>query len=247
MVRTTREEFESLEESAWWMHEACMELADLRAYFGGEKELALARMAADQADAVEAQPSKPSKVAKGAAATAGAATDVMEVVKEQIKKLSVKELKFYLDRHKVDHSGCVEKRDLLANALEAASMVPPEPPKGPAWMLIGAICRLCAKPVTKEHGGVHCRRQRVDGSVGGCGESVCWRCMKRAPRESFGSVRTTQEEFASLEDDAWWMHEGCLEDGDYKDYFGDDGAVDGGEEVQDNEAEEEEDEEADNA
>ena len=57
---------------------------------------------------------------------------------------------------------------------------------GPAWMPAGMACRLCTKVPTC--GGVICRRRRPDGSVGGCGEGVCWRCMKRAPREKFGKV-----------------------------------------------------------
>mmetsp|Transcript_45179 Transcript_45179/g.143938 ORF Transcript_45179/g.143938 Transcript_45179/m.143938 type:complete len:413 (-) Transcript_45179:73-1311(-) len=216
MVRTTREELESLEEGAWWMHERCMEPSDLRAYFGGDKELALARAAADHAEA-EALAKASGAAVKGAAA---AAVDPIEAVKEQIRQLSVKELKTYLDRRQVDRTGCVEKKELLAKALEVATNTPPEPPKGPAWMPVGATCRLCTKPVTKEFAGVICRRNRADGSVAGCGEGICWRCMKRAPRESFGQVRTTREEFQSLEEEAWWMHEACFEEGDYKDYFG---------------------------
>ena len=146
MVRTTKEEFESLEKSAWWMHEAplgaivfihflipeglakgssvwasvqkgwgynnkrftkstslskfhdsghpspsgfiggellrCMEESDLRAYFGGEKELEAARAAA-----AEKPKAKATEVA-----------DPMEAEKERVKKMSVKELKAYLDR-----------------------------------------------------------------------------------------------------------------------------------------------------
>mmetsp|Transcript_91937 Transcript_91937/g.256122 ORF Transcript_91937/g.256122 Transcript_91937/m.256122 type:complete len:1055 (-) Transcript_91937:12-3176(-) len=216
MVRTTREELESLEEGAWWMHERCMEEADLRAYYGSEKELARARAAAAREE--EAEQAKAS--GSGARGPQAAAVDPVEAVKEQIRKLSVKELKMYLDRHQADRTGCVEKKELLAKALEVASKAPAEPAKGPAWMTVGATCRLCTKPVTKEFAGVVCRRHRADGSIGGCGEGICWRCMKRAPRESFGNVRTTKEEFESLEDDAWWMHEGCFEEGDYKDYFG---------------------------
>mmetsp|Transcript_35936 Transcript_35936/g.71180 ORF Transcript_35936/g.71180 Transcript_35936/m.71180 type:complete len:138 (-) Transcript_35936:5-418(-) len=44
--------------------------------------------------------------------------------------------------------------------------------------------------------------------------------MKRAPRDSFGSIRTTKEEFEAWGDDAWWMHEGCMRDGDWADYMG---------------------------
>lgn len=213
MVRTTKEEFESLEEEAWWMHERCMESADLRAYYGGEKELARARAAADAADLV----------AVGAAASGSKAQkppDPTELAKEKVRAMSIKELKQYIERHGSSHAECFEKSDLLAKALDIAAIAPPDLPPGPAWMPVGAICRLCTKPSAKEHGGVICRRRRGDGSVGGCGEAICWRCMKRAPRESFGQVRTTKEEFESLEEDAWWMHEHCFTDGDYKDYFG---------------------------
>jgi len=216
MVRTTREELESLEESAWWMHERCMEQADLRAYYGGEKELAKARAAADQAEA-GTQAKALGSSAKGSQA---APSDPVELVREQIRKLSVKELKLYLDRHQVDRTAILEKKELLTKALEVAASAPQEPPKGPAWMTVGSTCRLCTKPVTKECAGVVCRRVRADCSIGGCGEGICWRCMKRAPRESFGNVRTTKEEFEGLEEDAWWMHELCFEEGDYKDYFG---------------------------
>lgn len=205
MVRTTREEFESLKEDAWWMHERCMEHADLKAYFGGEKELALARANADKAEASGDKGKAKEK-------------DPADAQRELVQKMSVKELKAYLDRHGISHAECVEKQDLLAKALEAADSAPPEP-SGPAWMANGAVCRLCTKPA-KEFGGIICRRRRKDGRVAGCGESVCWRCMKRAPRESFGKVRCTKEEFESLEQEAWWMHEACFEDGDYKDYFG---------------------------
>merc|ERR1719498_1221838 len=84
----------------------------------------------------------------------------------------------------------------------------------------GSACRLCAKTVKDDKSGIICRRKRSDGTVVGCGDEVCWRCMKRAPRESFGKVRTTKEEFESLGEDAWWMHEFCLEDEDYEDYYG---------------------------
>ncbi|CAK9113789.1 unnamed protein product [Durusdinium trenchii] len=194
--RRTREEFESLEETAWWMHERCMEQSDLCAYFGGEKELAEARAAAD---AVDVQSS------------AAEAIDPM-AEKERIKKMPVKELKAYLDRHNTSHADLFEKAELLARALEVAS-------QWPAWMNTGDNCRLCGKQ-QQEKGGVFCRRRRSDGRTAGCNEGVCWRCMKRAPKDSFGKVRCTKEEFADLGEDAWWMHQHCFEDGDWKDYFG---------------------------
>mmetsp|Transcript_81016 Transcript_81016/g.177883 ORF Transcript_81016/g.177883 Transcript_81016/m.177883 type:complete len:264 (+) Transcript_81016:606-1397(+) len=213
MVRTSRAEFESLAEDAWWMHEQCMEKSDLRSYFGGEKELKQAIAAADAQSAGQDKPSS------GAPAASKKTSDPLEDAKAEVKAMSVKELKAYLTRNKVSIESCVEKTDLLNKALEVVAEKPPIP-KGPAWMPPSMVCRLCAKPPGKEQGGVICRRLRADGSVSGCGEGVCWRCMKRAPRESFGQVRTTKEEFESLEADAWWMHEGCFQDGDYKDYFG---------------------------
>lgn len=211
MVRTTREEFESLEESAWWMHEACMEPSDLRAYFGGEKELAEARAAADASD---------TKVVPDKAKTKEPGVDPLEAERERIKKMSVKELKAYLDRHNTSHADLFEKPDLLARALEAALKSGPEPPPGPAWMKSGDICRLCGKPQMQDEGGIFCRRRRQDGRIAGCGEAICWRCMKRAPKDAFGKVRCTKEEFAGLGEDAWWMHQHCFEDGDWQDYFG---------------------------
>ncbi|CAE7347121.1 unnamed protein product, partial [Symbiodinium sp. CCMP2592] len=133
----TREEFESLEESAWWMHEACMEPSDLRAYFGGEKELAEARAAADASD---------TKVVPDKAKTKESGVDPLEAERERIKKMSVKELKAYLDRHNTSHADLFEKPDLLARAIEVALKSGPEPPPGPAWMKSGDICRLCGKP-----------------------------------------------------------------------------------------------------
>merc|ERR1719213_1476599 len=44
--------------------------------------------------------------------------------------------------------------------------------------------------------------------------------MKRAPRDSFGKVRTTREEFESLGMDSWWMHEMCMNATDSSEYYG---------------------------
>lgn len=209
MVRTSKDELEAMGEEGWWMHERCMGAADLRAYFGSDKEVAAARAAADQADGG----------ASGAAPAAEAAPDPVDAARARVKSMSGKELKAYLEERKVNLSGLVEKSELLAKALEVVVQAPPIP-KGPAWMQIGMVCRLCTKPVKQEKAGVICRRVRANGSCGGCGDGICWRCMKRAPKDSFGQVRTKKQEFESLGDDAWWMHEGCFEEGDYKDYFG---------------------------
>jgi len=219
MVRTSKEEFESLEDEAWWMHETCMEGTDMRDYFGSEQELALARAAANQAEKktdAKASGSSSSAKAKKSGKSGG---DLVEAMRDKVKAMTVKELKAYLDRHKTPFGKCVEKKELLSLALDVVAKVPPEI-DGPAWMPVGMACRLCTKPTSKECGGVICHRRRSDGTHGGCGAGICWRCMKRAPRENFGKVRTTKEEFESLEDDAWWMHEACFEGTDYKDYFG---------------------------
>lgn len=200
------------------MHEKCMTAADLRQYFGSEKELMLARQAADEADRV-ASAAASSSAKPGEKSKKEPPVDPAEASKAKVRAMSVKELKAYLERHNTAHAHCVEKSELQALAMEVAARTP-EIPDGPAWMPVGMVCRLCTKPTAKEMAGIICRRKRADGTVGGCGEGVCWRCMKRAPRESFGKVRTTKEEFESLEEDAWWMHEMCFEDDDYKDYFG---------------------------
>jgi len=48
--------------------------------------------------------------------------------------------------------------------------------------------------------------------------------MILAPRDSFGEVRTTKAEFASLGSEAWWMHEKCMSSTDERDYYGKDHA-----------------------
>mmetsp|Transcript_3090 Transcript_3090/g.6936 ORF Transcript_3090/g.6936 Transcript_3090/m.6936 type:complete len:957 (+) Transcript_3090:60-2930(+) len=227
MVRTTREEFESLED-AWWMHEQCMAGSDMLDYFGGEEALRLAREAADEADVerggqdskgVKSKKTKEKKQKKKEETAEAAAPEVAvsPSAAEKIKKMSVKELKAYLDKHGQLHENILEKAELVAKALEVAAS---EPPDGPAWMPVGMVCRLCTKPQAKEQSGVICRRKRSDGTVAGCGAGVCWRCMKRAPRTDFGQVRTTKEEFESLGEGAWWMHEACFDASDYKDYYG---------------------------
>jgi len=220
IVRTTKEEFDSLEDKAWWMHEKCMEPADLRSYFGGEQELAEARAAADAEDAAEAKASSAKTGESPGKAKKKEADDPVAAEKDRVKKMSVKELKAYLDRHNTSHNDLFEKAELVARAMEVASTAPPEPPPGPAWMPAGEICRVCTKPQAKEQGGIFCRRRRTDGRISGCGQAVCWRCMKRAPKDSFGVVRCTKDEFEGLEDEAWWMHHHCMEDGDWKDYYG---------------------------
>eukprot|EP00927_Polykrikos_kofoidii_P047370 TRINITY_DN41488_c0_g1_i1.p1 TRINITY_DN41488_c0_g1~~TRINITY_DN41488_c0_g1_i1.p1 ORF type:complete len:1205 (+),score=272.45 TRINITY_DN41488_c0_g1_i1:69-3683(+) len=218
IVRTTKEEFASLEDEAWWCHELCMEGSDLIDYYGGQKALQRARAAADEDEA--RRTAEATKAAKNAM-TAGkdVAVDPKEAMKEKVRAMSVKDLKGFLAKNKTDYTQCLEKVDLLQKALEVADAALPEVPDGPAWIQVGAACKLCTKLVKQEFGGVICRRKRSNGDVAGCGDAVCWRCMKRAPRE-FGKVRCTKEEFESLAEDAWWMHEACFEDGDYKDYFG---------------------------
>jgi len=52
--------------------------------------------------------------------------------------------------------------------------------------------------------------------------------MNRAPKETFGKVRTTKSEFSSLGAEAWWMHEACMTEADKKDYYGKDEGESGG-------------------
>merc|ERR1719174_1185311 len=88
------------------------------------------------------------------------------------------------------------------------------------WMLEGETCSRCSKKVIAQ-GGVVCGRLRPSGVVVGCGAAVCWRCMKKKT-DGFGSVKTTKAEFASLGDDAWWMHEKCMSTEDLAEYYDDD-------------------------
>ncbi|CAJ1460518.1 unnamed protein product [Effrenium voratum] len=189
------------------MHERCMQPSDLRAYFGGEKELADAQAAADAADAAAKESEKPKETE--------AKKDPIEAEKERVKKMSVKELKAYLDRHNTSHADLFEKPDLVNRALEVCSNSVPEPPPGPAWMTAGDVCRLCGKPQAEDQRGIFCRRRRTDGRIAGCNEAICWRCMKRAPKDSFGKVRCTKEEFEGLGEDTlmalielWWLGSG---------------------------------------
>eukprot|EP00435_Cladocopium_sp_Y103_P038168 s1308_g10.t1 len=91
------------------------------------------------------------------------------------------------------------------------------------WMPQNYPCSLCQKQVAAS-GGIFCGRRR-DGTIKGCGAAVCWRCMNRSSKdEDFGKVRTNKAEFESLGDEAWWMHEACMEDADLQDYYeGDEG------------------------
>merc|ERR1712173_339020 len=85
------------------------------------------------------------------------------------------------------------------------------------WLPKGYQCSVCGKRVF-EHGGVFCGRQR-SGVVHGCASAVCWRCMNKAPKNTFGGVRTTKAEFTTLGLEAWWMHEACMDDVDKRDYY----------------------------
>lgn len=91
------------------------------------------------------------------------------------------------------------------------------------WMHQNYPCSLCQKQVAAS-GGIFCGRRR-DGAIKGCGAAVCWRCMNRSSKdEDFGKVRTNKAEFESLGEEAWWMHEACMEDADLQDYYdGDEG------------------------
>jgi len=223
MVRTTKEEFEMLETEAWWMHEVCMTKGDLSDYFGGEKEYKEAKAAAAKALDLERQQRSAADAMKSASKARQAQ---LETEKASVLTKSVRELKEWIESRGSQTADCIEKAELRARALEllakeqkggGGSAVS----SGPAWMPAKSDCSLCVKTVKKQCGGVLCRRNRADGTTAGCGKGVCWRCMKRAPRDEFGTVRCTQGEFESLGHDAWWMHEKCMLPTDLSDYHGD--------------------------
>jgi len=111
---------------------------------------------------------------------------------------------------------------LVATAAKKAEAIPV------GWLPEGSRCGTCSKSVL-EFGGVFCGRRRPSGRVAGCGAGVCWRCMNKGPKESFGKVRTTKTEFSSLGADAWWMHEACMSKADKRDYYEKEDEGEGGE------------------
>eukprot|EP00928_Gymnodinium_smaydae_P074556 TRINITY_DN5758_c1_g4_i1.p1 TRINITY_DN5758_c1_g4~~TRINITY_DN5758_c1_g4_i1.p1 ORF type:complete len:704 (-),score=91.19 TRINITY_DN5758_c1_g4_i1:140-2251(-) len=130
---------------------------------------------------------------------------------------------------------CLDSGDAPANALtsratEEVARPPPPPDLGPqlpdasryGWLPPKTRCRRCRKAVVSR-GGVFCGRRRLGPSghevIVGCGAAVCWRCMNRAPHEELGKIRTTNAEFESLGDDAWWLHEFCMDPEDRRDYY----------------------------
>merc|ERR1712232_296169 len=86
------------------------------------------------------------------------------------------------------------------------------------WLPEGHRCSTCNKMVLAQ-GGAFCCRRRPDSTVGGCGVALCWTCMNRAPRETFGTIKTNKNEFASLGRGAWWMHEACMNATDMREYY----------------------------
>lgn len=94
-------------------------------------------------------------------------------------------------------------------------------PLAVGWLSEGHRCGLCFKCVV-EHGGIFCGRHRPCGTVVGCKAAVCWRCMNKTARDSFGKIRTTRAEFISLGASAWWMHEKCMASADLSEYYKDD-------------------------
>merc|ERR1712217_661469 len=93
-----------------------------------------------------------------------------------------------------------------------------EKPIDPAYLPGDVACSICKKTSDKQTHGLVCRRKKKNDILG-CGEGVCWSCMESAPRSVLGMVRTTKEEFTAL-DDAWWMHEKCMESRDLRSYYG---------------------------
>jgi len=217
-VRTTREEFEAMEGEgqAWWMHEACMERRDRLDYFGGHEEYAATKAAAAREEARLAQ-----RQLSVQAQNIQDAEAVVERTKQQLQVMSSKQLREYLTAKRVDPGLTTEKAELLEIAFRHVAQVPAAALRAsePAWLPAGGACKLCAKTVKGEFGGVTCRRIRSNSTVGGCGASVCWRCMKRAARDDLGMVRCSREEFEALGLGAWWMHERCMTPQDREDYF----------------------------
>eukprot|EP00929_Paragymnodinium_shiwhaense_P079236 TRINITY_DN41237_c0_g1_i2.p1 TRINITY_DN41237_c0_g1~~TRINITY_DN41237_c0_g1_i2.p1 ORF type:complete len:475 (+),score=126.20 TRINITY_DN41237_c0_g1_i2:770-2194(+) len=111
------------------------------------------------------------------------------------------------------------------DASKTAQQKAPEPDSRVGWMKGGQKCSLCSKAVA-DRGGVMCGRLRKDGTLAGCRAAVCWRCMNRAPKDSFGKVKTTKSELASLGEEGWWMHEACMNAQDRSDYEGVEGEGD---------------------
>jgi len=84
----------------------------------------------------------------------------------------------------------------------------------------GVVCSRCRKPAAPYVcGGIFCGRMDADGTFVGCSAGVCWRCMKRAPREALGEIRTSKVECDTLGEDAWWMHDFCMRPSDRADYY----------------------------
>jgi hypothetical protein len=84
----------------------------------------------------------------------------------------------------------------------------------------GTVCSRCRKAAAPYVcGGIFCGRMDADGNFAGCGAGVCWRCMKRAPREALGEIRTSKVECDTLGEEAWWMHDFCMRPSDRADYY----------------------------
>merc|ERR1712012_1179449 len=83
----------------------------------------------------------------------------------------------------------------------------PPPQNSSGWLPDGTPCRRCGKAVY-DHGGVFCGR--LGDPAAGCGAAICWRCMRRAPREQFGDIRITKTKLIAYGDGGWWMHEHCM-------------------------------------
>jgi len=100
----------------------------------------------------------------------------------------------------------------------------PEAPKEETrigWLPEGSRCSRCEKVVV-DRGGVYCGRKLSNGECRGCFQAICWKCMNKANKAEFGSVKTSKTEFSSLGADAWWMHEKCMTAEDKNAYFGED-------------------------
>jgi len=130
------------------------------------------------------------------------------------------------DKGKKEESEVDKKRE---NWEKLQGIAKPEEPKEETrfgWLPENAHCSKCEKSVV-DKGGVYCGRKRPNGEYVGCFEEICWKCMNKANKKEFGSVKTSKTEFSSLGPDAWWMHEKCMSAEDKKEYFGESDEEDG--------------------
>jgi hypothetical protein len=105
--------------------------------------------------------------------------------------------------------------------------LPAPPPKEEetrmGFLPAGTACSRCGK-IVAEQGGVYCGRKMADGTVRGCHQAICWKCMNKGGKD-FGTIKCTKSEFLGIGVGAWWMHEGCMLAEDKRAYFGEEDDV----------------------